>query len=225
MQLCKIYCILLYPVIIVCNFKTKMEINFNQASENIMPPENSSYEVKNEENSLEAAENSEKTEQNAVIEPKREENTSFSSKTPIDVDNFEQILSKFIEKYESARNNISTLEKEEKADTDEDFSRLFPNRSLEKELENPDFKLFCNYKGKNTYGKCFSDFLAICDSIERKARQKVLVSLANKESSVGSLSSEEKPACDFFTKEQVLKMSSEQIKRNCAKIRESQQKW
>ena len=29
----------------------------------------------------------------------------------------------------------------------------------------------------------------------------------------------------FFTKEQVLKMSSEQIKRNYAKIRESQQKW
>ena len=143
-----------------------------------------------------------------------------------DVVDFDQILTKFLEKYENARKSEEKPDNIGSTPINEDFNQLFPQRSLEKELENPDFQLFCRYKGKNTtYGECYKDFCSLVDSIERKTEKKVLSSLANKESSVGSLSSEEAARCDYFTKEQVLRMSSDQIKKNYNKIRESQQKW
>lgn len=137
--------------------------------------------------------------------------------------NFEQILTSFLEKYEARKNKASSAET---CSLKEDFYEIFPNRSLEKELENPDFRLFSQYKGENvTFGTCYRDFCTLVESIEKKAEMRVLSSLANKSASVGSISSDEPPKSDFFTKEQVLRMSNDQIKKNYDKIRESQQKW
>ncbi|MBQ7353385.1 MAG: hypothetical protein IJW54_05205 [Clostridia bacterium] len=143
-----------------------------------------------------------------------------------EVSDFEQILTKFLKKYESSKKNQENSENTSKAKPNEDFYELFPNRSLEKELSNPDFMLFCSNKRDDaTYGACYKDFCSLIESIEKKAENRILSLVANKNASVGSISTAEPLSNDFFTKEQVLRMSSEQIKQNYNKIRESQQKW
>lgn len=178
------------------------------------------------ENSLSYNINNISEEQKSDTLAKSIENTGKNDETGEDVFDLDYLLTKFIEKYESARKSNETAQNPTGFELKEDFSTLFPQRSLETELENPDFKLFCKYKGKNTtYGECYKDFCSLVSSIESKTEKRVLSSLANKEAGVGSLSSEEKSTCDYFTKEQVLRMNSDQIRQNYNKIRESQQKW
>ena len=158
--------------------------------------------------------------------PESPEKQPFSPKTEANVFDLDQILTKFVEKYEEARKSSKNEENQGNLELKEDFSTLFPQRSLDKELENPDFKLFCKYKGKSTtYGECYKDFCSLVSSIESKTEKRILSSLANKEAGVGSLSSEEGIVSDYFTKEQVMRMNSQQIKENYNKIRLSQQKW
>lgn len=112
-------------------------------------------------------------------------------------------------------------------DTDEaakEFERLFPGISLESVTQDECFKLFSNSSLEKLPSR-YRNYLKLVDIIQKRANQRALTLLASKNSSVGSLSSSSSGEIDFFTKEQVLKMSQEEIRKNFTKIRQSQQKW
>ena len=105
------------------------------------------------------------------------------------------------------------------------FSKLFPSVSLENVLNDENFKLFARTKGKNTLvSALYSDYTELVRKISYDAVEKAVFSMQNTASSPGSLSTTAVKD-NFFTKEQVLRMSREEIKKNYNKIRESQQNW
>ena len=105
------------------------------------------------------------------------------------------------------------------------FSKLFPAVSLENVLKDENFALFRRTKGKNALiSALYSDYTELVRKISYDAVEKAVFSMQNTASSPGSLSTV--PNTDvFFTKEQVMRMNREEIKKNYDKIRESQQNW
>ena len=113
--------------------------------------------------------------------------------------------------------------------TEEDnalFSRLFPGVKRENVEKDPVFKLFADGKSKSkSFCSIYGEYLSLVNKIREEITMRGVIAMKNKLSSPGSLSTEENPENTYFTREQVLKMSKEQIARNYDKIRESQQKW
>lgn len=106
------------------------------------------------------------------------------------------------------------------------FSKLFPNVSIEKLEQDELFRLFSSHNGKNlTISDLYTNYLRLVNALSDDFAKKSLVSLQNKLSSPGSLASSEKTSEVFFTKEQVLKMTPEQISQYYNIIRKSQQRW
>lgn len=109
-----------------------------------------------------------------------------------------------------------------------EFSSQYPDVNVSELFENESFMDFAGeYLGKvslsvayGMYQKSASFKQAQNDAITKKATQ-----LANSQASVGALSTAGKAEDGYFTKEQVLKMSPAEIKKNYEKIRESQAKW
>lgn len=113
-----------------------------------------------------------------------------------------------------------------KSDDDALFSSLFPGMTREKAENDRNFKLFMNSRRNGVpLALLYSEYVALKSKIEEDAIKKETARLASKQASVGSLSSSEPLSSDFFTKEQVLRMSREQISKNYDKIRQSQAKW
>lgn len=106
------------------------------------------------------------------------------------------------------------------------FSRLFPAVSREN-LENDRlFKIFASgRKNDASFTSIYSDYTLLVNEIAKDLEIKGKYAQNNKSSSPGALASCEAYDDGYFTKEQVLKMSREQIARNYDKIRKSQQKW
>lgn len=105
------------------------------------------------------------------------------------------------------------------------FSKLFPGVSREDVEKDEDFKLFARTKAKNVlFSSLYCDYLALVERISASATEKALFSLQNSNATPGSLASASQ-GDGFYTKEQVLKMSREEISNNYEKIRQSQQSW
>lgn len=101
-----------------------------------------------------------------------------------------------------------------------------PNINIKDLRNNKDFCALLNTITQNpTLSQVYSCFNSIIASAEHKSRQKALQTMANAKSSVGSLASSKENSTPFFTKEQVLQMSPEQIRKNYTEIRKSQQSW
>ena len=106
------------------------------------------------------------------------------------------------------------------------FSKLFPNVSLENLEKDELFCLFSSHNGKNiAISELYTNYLRLINAFESDFARKSAVLAQNKLASPGSLASSEKTSDVFFTKEQVLRMSAEQISKNYETIRKSQQKW
>lgn len=105
------------------------------------------------------------------------------------------------------------------------FSKLFPGVLRQNVEKDECFKLFAQFKDKNrSFSLLYSDYLALVKKISDSATEKALFSLQNKASSPGSLASTAN-SDSFFTREQVLRMSHEEISKNYDKIRKSQENW
>ena len=106
------------------------------------------------------------------------------------------------------------------------FSREFPDVDLDKLRNREDFQAFLGILTANpTLSKAYACFNAIVSSAEETAEKKALQALANAKTSVGALAAKESGNEIYFSKEQVLRMSSDEIKRNFERIRQSQAKW
>lgn len=170
-------------------------------------------EQKIEENILNCTNNNSENIEN-LAENSNENITNEKSKTPDPV------------------SELSTFGVENSSDTiisDEDdnllFSKLFPG-VLRENIENDEiFKLFAKNRVKNApFSVIYSDFRALVDKISESEREKLAFSAKVAHSSPGALASSAASE-SFFTKEQVLRMSKEQIAKNYQKIRQSQERW
>lgn len=107
-----------------------------------------------------------------------------------------------------------------------ELKEQFPALDITKLKENKEFNSLLRTVMKNpTLSDIYACYNSIICNSEEKSRQMLAQALANADTCVGALSSTETGAMPFFTKEQVMKMSPEQIRQNFQQIRESQSKW
>lgn len=106
------------------------------------------------------------------------------------------------------------------------FSRLFPGVSRENVENDHLFKIFARGRSKEgSFVAIYSDYLSLVNEITKETQIKATFSKMNGQSAVGPLSSAESHNEGFFTKEQVLRMTREQIAQNYDNIRKSQSRW
>lgn len=107
-----------------------------------------------------------------------------------------------------------------------EFSRAFPEVDLEKLRNREEFQAFLSILCKNpSLSQAYACYNSIVSSAEKAAEKRVAQAIANAKASAGALASTESSEELFFTKEQVERMSREEIRRNLDKIRSSQAKW
>lgn len=110
--------------------------------------------------------------------------------------------------------------------SENELKSSFPSVNVAELKKNKEFGSLLRIILKNpSLSDIYACYSSIISQTEEISRQRLAQALANADSSVGSLASTEQGSAVYFTKEQVLKMSPEQIKKNYQQIRESQGKW
>ncbi|MBQ3041108.1 MAG: hypothetical protein IJD42_05865 [Clostridia bacterium] len=197
--------------------KEEQETNFGEGSIEFLQNESkisskSESEVKNKENFNKNMQNLANFDENI---------SEISNNSKATLDRVSEFSSRFDYK-NSSQNIIFSTSNEEKSL----FERVFPGVSIEKVQNDPNFMLFAGAVGKSSsFCEIYGNYLTLVKKIvdDYKIRAKVLEN--NKSASPGALSSPEGINGAFFTKDQVKRMSREQIAKNYSAIRESQQKW
>lgn len=114
----------------------------------------------------------------------------------------------------------------------EEFSTVYPNVKINDVLQDAEFAAFADGKlGKMSLALVYSQYLldksnkaAMADA--KREADKAAHTQAVTNAAVGSVTNASAPPDkDFYTKEQVLKMSPKEIHDNYEKIRKSQEKW
>lgn len=197
---------------------------------------NNSFENDND-NSSEKADNSTDFNQNDAkishVSPDSNKNAESSdnndSNDDITVkltDKNESLINEEIFAKENSSQNVIPLSVSELIERDFDkFKTIYPNISKSSLLSDGSFQLFAGRKPCSDLSELYSAFCQLTQAIEQGAIIKYLAAESSKRSSVGALSSSGASDGGFFTKEQVQRMSKEEISRNFKKIRESQQHW
>ncbi|MBQ7353519.1 MAG: hypothetical protein IJW54_05925 [Clostridia bacterium] len=110
-----------------------------------------------------------------------------------------------------------------------EFSSKYGDVDINELFKDESFRAFADGKLENkSLSEVYEQYLPFKKMIEgQKSKQdKEAMNLSLSKAAVGSLTNSGGTADDgFFTKEQVLKMSPAEIKKNYEKIRESQQRW
>lgn len=133
---------------------------------------------------------------------------------------------KTVNELKNSLNSTPTIEDFFTEANQEELNSQFPAVQIENLRSNKDFVALLNMIIQNpTLSRVYSCFNSIVSSAEEKSKEKLSYALASAETGVGSLSSKSPTEQAFFTKEQVLQMTQEEIKRNYNKIRQSQQLW
>ena len=108
----------------------------------------------------------------------------------------------------------------------EDFRAKYPKVDLTELDKDENFKAFAEDKvGKVPMSQIYASYQDLVSNIQKKERQEAARLVANAKASPGSLTSPETSDNDFFTREQVAKMSQEEVHKNYDKIRKSMTKW
>lgn len=107
-----------------------------------------------------------------------------------------------------------------------DFESKYPDVSLNELVKDEMFTAFAEGKiGTKPLAEIYKAYTGFKSQYETKAKQKTLQAIANKQASVGSLTASNGNNEVFFTREQVAKMTQEEVKKNYETIRKSMQKW
>lgn len=167
-----------------------------------------------------------------ILQENQEQSTNNSENPSNNINNQEKTsnFTKSIEKTEEFHENCQ--ETEEKLsffyteEQEKEFKALYPAVDLDGLKKNKEFSyLLKSIEEKPTLAKIYSSYLSVLKELESKALKKAKQLVANEQVSVGALSSSAESKDVFFTKEQVLQMSQEQIRKHYSKIRQSQEKW
>ena len=107
------------------------------------------------------------------------------------------------------------------------FKSKYPDVDLDTLIQDENFQLFADGKveKKIPLAQIYEGYVKIVGEFEKQAQKKATQLLANKKASPGSLSSTNTGGEGFYTREQVLAMSQEEIHKNYDKIREDMKKW
>ena len=108
----------------------------------------------------------------------------------------------------------------------ERFVKAHPEVNIAELVGDENFQKFADGKvGRVPLSKIYEDFISFTENYDKKAEAKAKQLLANKKASVGSLGSANPGGDGFFTREQVQKMTQEEVHENYDKIRASMKKW
>ncbi|MBQ9743572.1 MAG: hypothetical protein IJW19_00425 [Clostridia bacterium] len=108
----------------------------------------------------------------------------------------------------------------------EEFASEYPDVNVEELLNDESFSDYAEGRLESTpISTVYKKYETLTKRLAVKEREKLTGALANKLSSVGSLSNSNPSEELFFTKEQVMAMSKREISVNYEKIRKSQEKW
>lgn len=119
---------------------------------------------------------------------------------------------------------VTSLEEQIERDF-KDFEVIYPNISRNSLLEDKPLRIFAEGKENKPLSVIYAQYKSFVADIASNAIKQEQTRQNNAISSVGGLSSSKSSDDGYFTREQVLKMSQEEIKRNYKRIRESQARW
>lgn len=136
-------------------------------------------------------------------------------------------------KYQKDRERKKAEEAEKQAKEKEwfdndykEFQAKHPEVDIQSLIKSEQFQKFAEGKvGNQPLSEIYEDFREFVGEYEKKAKQMVKQTLANAKASPGSLSSTNPVDSGYFTREQVLAMSQEEVHKNYDKIRASMPKW
>lgn len=107
-----------------------------------------------------------------------------------------------------------------------DFIAKYPEVNIDELINDEDFIEYSDGKvGEIPLARIYEGYAKFTAKYEKKAKQIATQRVANKKASPGSLSSTNPSDSGFYTKEQVEKMSTEEIKKDYDKVRASMAKW
>ena len=136
-------------------------------------------------------------------------------------------------KYRKKADKEGAQKAEEKA-TDEawfandraSFIKNHPEVNLDELIKDPNFQSYADGKVRRVpLSEIYEGYLKLTKSVDGKAKDLAAQALANRQASPGSAASSGTADSDFYTAEQVRKMSRKEIHENYEKIRKSMAKW
>lgn len=113
------------------------------------------------------------------------------------------------------------------ADDRSAFEKAFPDVKLDELLVDPDFIDYARAKveAKVPMADIYRGYRRLEDKFRKQAEDRAAQAVANARAGVGSKASSGEAVSDYFTPEQVDKMSPDEIERNLDKIHKSMKKW
>lgn len=108
----------------------------------------------------------------------------------------------------------------------QDFITKHPDVPLDRLIQNKQFQTFASGKvGAMPLSEIYEDFIGMVGEYEKQAQKIAAQTLANQKASPGALSSPITPPKTFFSRDEVMKMTQEEVSKNYDKIRASMQHW
>lgn len=122
---------------------------------------------------------------------------------------------------------------DEKAKNDEfarsdyaDFHSKYPDVNIEELFKDDNFRAYAEERVfKEPMANIYGGYRKLIDSIVKKEKETVARQIASSKATPGSLGGNEAPPSEFFTKEEVKKMTPEEVHIHFDKIRKSMAKW
>jgi hypothetical protein len=106
------------------------------------------------------------------------------------------------------------------------FVKNHPDVNLDELIKVPNFQSYADGKvGRVPLSEIYEGYAKLTKSVDGKAKDLAAQALANRQASPGSAASSGTTDSDFYTAEQVRKMSKAEIHENFKKIRASMAKW
>lgn len=106
------------------------------------------------------------------------------------------------------------------------FEASHPSVNLGDLLSDPNFQIFAEGKvGKQPLSAIYEGYQKLIGNVDGKAKDLAAQAIANRQASPGSTAATGAAESDFFTADQVRKMSQKEIRENYEKIRKSMSKW
>ena len=106
------------------------------------------------------------------------------------------------------------------------FVKNHPDVNLDELIKDPNFQSYADGKvGRVPLSDIYKGYTALTKAVDGKAKDLAAQALANRQASPGSAASSGATESDFYTAEQVRKMSPKEIHENFKKIRASMAKW
>lgn len=128
---------------------------------------------------------------------------------------------------DDAKQQEETSKQEEWFQKDrEDFCSAHPDVDLDELIANEDFRDYADGKvGKRTMTDIYAGYMKREARMRERAEELAAQMIANQKATPGALGTTQEVASDYFTPDQVRKMSEAEVSKNYEKIMESMKKW